>query len=194
MAYRSRWYTDPNVIDLSSDVGRVVAEGLLTIDQASMKSGCSVNTLRDYLSRAPILDPSVARRFVCRPYARMGNQPFYSPAQIERYLELQDGAANWKNRAKRTDWSDQKLVSPEHRDQYWTMYEISQRLRINGAQVREGTLRRWADREEFPAAFGMKPSDSQAKTPITIYEKEAALKWMKALARSRDDITVVAQP
>jgi hypothetical protein len=152
------------------------AKGLLSIGDVSDMTGLAKATIRDSLTRRQVSSPT-ARGAICRPYARIGEVPLWSPDQVTEY-QRRASLAN----AQRANSDVLPLIS---------IGEAAERGLITTKDIcamlglHDQTLRRYErDDETYPPALARQSRDGQPGVPEHVRDRAEVLAW----ARDKESI------
>lgn len=174
MNTRAHWAED--VPDLYGDPSQL--NRYLTLPEVANRTSFSPNTLRDALSRAKVTRKDNPMYALSRPAGRVGNQPYYSPEQVEQALKIAQSAQH----RRVNDDGPLPLVTAEEAGKVG-LVSIAEFAEF--ADVHEQTVWRWRrEIETFPKVVAERPRSSQgAKAhpggPFKCFELEAMQDWLR---------------
>ena len=166
------------VPDLYGDLD--AARKYLTIQRVSEQTSLSPNTLQDALSRAPVTHQDNPMFALCRPAARIANQPLYSEDQVKQALRIQRESGH-----RHLGGGDKPLevISPAQAAEQ-NLMSIVEMHEWSG--VHEQTVRRWArEQDSFPKPVALRSRSGAAGAkvhpgvPVVMYEQGEFEKWLR---------------
>lgn len=176
MNTRAHWAED--VPDLYGDPSQL--SNYLTLPEVADRTSLSPNTLKDALSRPRVTRTDTPMFALSRPAARVGNQPYYSQAQVDEALKIAESGQH-----RHLGGGDEPLPSvtaaEAERTGLISTVEIAE-----FANVHEQTVRRWVrEQDSFPRAVALRArsGDHGVKAhpgvPIVVRELEAVQAWLR---------------
>lgn len=160
---RAQWAQ--GIPDIITTPGRITE--FLTSGQLSDATGLAENTLLDRLTRKPITRKDSPRGALCRPAARLGDLPLWSPEQLAEYH------ARIEARNKREQ--ELPVVTPaQARERHlYSTFELAEMLGLH-----DQTLRRaQGDDEDYPDVVATRSRDGRPGVPEHVRELGAVLEW-----------------
>lgn len=171
MSTRAQWAKD--IPDLYDNGELATATNYYPVTAVSELTGLATTTILDLLSRKPITSPTNALAPICRPAARIANQPLYSVKQVNEVIERQRAIGH-----RHLGGGTEPLprVSPEEARQRGLL-SVTELAELG--EIHEQTIRRWArDRQDFPRPVAMRSRESgHAGVPIVVWERRVVLDW-----------------
>lgn len=176
MNTRAHWAED--VPDLYGDASQL--SNYLTLPEVADRTSLSPNTLKDALSRPRITRADNAMYALCRPAGRVGNQPYYSPEQVEQALEIAQSSQH-----RHLGGSDEELPGVTAEESENTgLISVVEIADFTG--MHEQTVRRYIREDEtFPKAVALRARGGREGVkahpgvPIVVRELEDVQAWVR---------------
>lgn len=164
----------------------------LTAEQIQHATGLSHATLRDSMARPEITNPAVPRGALCRPAARIGPIPMWSPAQRDEYLRrVRQAEIVAKSSAARLNELPKYTMAEARERGLTTIEDLAQEL---GCAI--NPLRRLGRDQNMPAPVALARRDySQPQgRQHELRDRIATLRWLREYSRAEDARDRIAVP
>lgn len=167
------------------------APNYLGVPAVAERTGLSPSTIKDLLSRAPITSETNVLAPISRPAVCIGNQPLYSPEQVDEVTKRQRETGH-----RHLGGGDKPLssISPAEatRRNLVSVEEIASMANAqNENGVHEQTVRRWArDARDFPPAVALRSREGgHPGVPKVVREKKRVISWLVRHGYRKPDST-----
>jgi hypothetical protein len=173
MKSRARWAED--AIDLSTNLAKAAEQ--LHIGMLADKTGLSVRTIEDSLTREKITAPDNPRGALDRPAYMVGGDPLWSHEQLTEYYRRMSATADRKDVKV-----DLPLVTPEEARERGlvTTSAVGKLLKVH-----DQTVRRWeANYQNYPPKVARQSRNGLPGVPEHIRELAKIIEW--AIARNEE--------
>lgn len=156
------------------------AGNFLGVPAVAERTGLSPSTITDLLSRSQITSETNVLAPISRPEVRIGNQPLYSPGQVDEVIERQRNT-NHRHLGGGDEPLDTISPSEARRRKLISVEEIA--LMANAKDpngMHEQTVRRWArDFDDFPGPVALRAREGgHPGVPNVVREKRKVIVWL----------------
>lgn len=164
----ARWAAE--ALDLTLTPAKVV--DYLTAEQLSDAIGLAPGTILDSITRKKITQLDNPRSAICRPAARIGDIPFWSPKQRDKFLRLREEAKDARDVLK----SLEAVSAAEAADRdLYSLVELAEMFELH-----DQTLRRAQSQDgTFPRAVARRRKDIPG-VPEHLFELVPMATWASA--------------
>jgi hypothetical protein len=162
---RARWAT--GATDLTATPGE--ASKYLTVGQLSDAIGLAPGTIKDSITRAPITNPDNPRSAICRPAARIGDLPLWTPEQRDRFLRIR------RTTDEKSAVKLEAITADEARERdLYSLVELAEMF-----DVHDQTLRRAQSQDkDFPRAVARRRKAIPG-VPEHLFKLDPMVKWAR---------------